>query len=128
MMSKKKIGLAIGLALGLSVATTPLAYANSGTFTMWYGHISYNDSGDSYTVCDDLADGMSAVGWISVRQANGSWNAFAKITDSNGAGNSCAGNNVDVIREGADVRLSLCRQDNSVGGPRRDCSSEVISG
>jgi hypothetical protein len=117
-----------GLVAGALWIAAPMASAALPSVSNGYGHLTFNDDGDSYTVCDDNADGMSAIGRISVKQADGSWNDFAWVADQDGAGNGCNGNNVDIIREQADVKLTICRKDYSAGGPIRDCAYRVISG
>jgi hypothetical protein len=133
-MMVRKIAVGAGLAAGLIWMAAPMASAALPQVSNGYGHTSFNDDGDSYTVCDDAADGMSAVGRISVKQADGSFKPFAWVYDSDGTGDGdgdgkdCGGNNVDIIRESATVRLTICRQDLSDNGPIRDCANRDIAG
>lgn len=59
------------------------------------GKTTLNDSGGIYTVCDTAKDGMSAAGWIEVRQANGSWYKHPVIKATGGTGERVR-KNVDV--------------------------------
>jgi len=118
---------AAGLAGALACLAAPSAVAMSGALTVSFGKISYDDSGDSYTVCDTATDSVGVTGRISVQQADGSWHHFAWRRDGTGDDGTCAGNNVDVLREAADVRLTICRQ-NGADGPRYDCRSATLLG
>ncbi|WBB77373.1 hypothetical protein O7606_13815 [Micromonospora sp. WMMD882] len=86
----------------------------------------YKDDGDIYTVCDRDADSMGAVGWIEIKQEDGSWNKFREVYVGGGAG-ACEGNNVDVNREGARVKIVACRQNGSTGNPQ-DCGRVEVPG
>ena len=86
----------------------------------------FDDNGDIYTVCDEDADSMGAVGWIDVRQADGSWKSFPKVYVGTGNG-TCKGNNTDILRESAQVKIHACRQNGSTGTPQ-DCGYIIVSG
>jgi hypothetical protein len=129
-MNVRKTTVLTGLACGILLAGNSPAWAASDTAYSTDGGTRgastyYNDNGDSYTVCDRSGDYMRAVGWIEVRQEDGSWNRFAKV-EAVGEG-VCNGNNVDVIRENADVRITACRQNGAFAQPQ-DCGWKIIPG
>jgi hypothetical protein len=134
MRGLKVAAVGAGMVAGVLWVAAPVASAALPSVSNGYGHLSFNDDGDSYTVCDDAGDNMSAIGRISVKQADGSWSHFAWVADKDGTGDGdgdgkdCSGNNVDIIREQADVRLTVCRKDYSNDGPIRDCAYRTISG
>ncbi|SCL36946.1 hypothetical protein GA0074692_4501 [Micromonospora pallida] len=86
----------------------------------------YNDDGDIYTACDLDADGTGAVGWIEVRQADGSWNKYPERYVGGGAG-SCSEYNANIARESADVRIVACRQNGPTANPQ-DCGRHIVPG
>ena len=118
-------GLMAG-GLVLAGGAAPAAAA-SGYVTSPGGKTTFNDSGDIYTVCDTAKDGMSAVGWIEVRQANGSWYKHPVIKATGGKGD-CVRKNVDVKREKAQLKIVSCRQDIGAGGGIYNCYRAIIPG
>lgn len=122
---------ALGVVAGALVLGTPAAYAASGIAWSTDGgdrgaSTTFNDNGDIYTVCDEDEDSMGAAGWIEVKQKDGSWKKYPKIYVGTGNGD-CKGNNTDVTREGANLKVVACRQNGSTASPQ-DCGWIIISG
>lgn len=120
-----------GLACGLSlVGASPAMAANGKAWSTDAGAAGastyYDDGPDSYLVCDEDGDYMGAAGWIEVRQADGSWSRFAKKYAGGGVGD-CTGNNVDVTRENAQVKIVACRQNGPDATPQ-DCGYIIVQG
>ncbi|WP_163998490.1 hypothetical protein [Pyxidicoccus caerfyrddinensis] len=122
------LGAVAAVLVGLSGAP---AFAASGCANTTdtgdtAGKTCFDDGGDIYTVYDLDSDNEGVVGWIEVRQADGSWKAFARVYVGTGY-NTHKGNNVDVVREGAQVKVVACRQNGS-GGTPYSCGTAIIAG
>ena len=110
----------------LAVATIPLvvlatshtAFAVNGTaYAADHDAVTYYfDSGDYVTVCDEEYDAHGAVGWIEVRQADGSYKAFPHLYEGSGY-NHCTQVVQDVLRESSRVKVVSCLQDGRYGRP-----------
>lgn len=116
-------------AVGTAAAAAPAAFATDGSVHNGWGYTLYTDYSpdDEYKVCDTAADGMSAVGWIEVRNADGTWYEYSHLR---AAGNgTCASNDVNIIdsKEDRQVKVVVCRK-NYPDGPLRDCESRIFSG
>ena len=130
-MRARKLMALTGLTCGILLAGNSPALAASGTAYSTDGgtrgaSTQFNDNGDSYRVCDLDGDYMRAVGWIEVRQADGSWKKFQKVEAADGVGD-CNGNDVDILRETAQVKIVACRQNGAFATPQ-DCGWIIISG
>ena len=90
------------------------------------GHTYFEDRIDVYTVYDDDADSEGVVGWIQVRQADGSWKSFERLYVGTGAGTSRSAYH-DIIREQATVRIWACRQNGPTGTPY-SCGTADVPG
>lgn len=130
-MRARKLIATAGLASGILLLGNVPAMAASGT--AWSTDAGdrgastyYNDNGDSYKVCDEDADYMGAVGWIEVKQADGSWNKFPSRYAGDG-NDTCNGNNVDILRESAQVKIVACRQNGPYASPQ-DCGYIIVPG
>jgi len=120
-------GAACGLMFtGASPAMAASATAYSTDAGTRGASTHFDDGENIYTVCDRDADGMRAVGWIEVRQADGSWNKFPKI-EALGDGN-CVSNKAYIIREDAAVMIKACRKNGDGADRLRDCGSDTVSG
>lgn len=118
----------LGLACGLVLFGASPATAESGSVTSIGGgaRTTFDDSVDKFTVCDLEADGFRAVGWIEVRQADGSWNKFPKEEAVNGVGH-CNPKDVEVVREAADLKVVACVQNGAAGTPF-NCNTKILAG
>lgn len=127
-MRTRAIIATIGLAFGLVLFGASPAMAASGSVESVGGgaRTTFDDSVDKFTVCDLLTDGFRAVGWIEVKQADGSWNRFPKEEAVNGAGH-CNPKDVEVLREAADLKVVACVQNGAAGNPF-NCNSRVLNG
>ncbi|MCW2809749.1 MAG: hypothetical protein JWP57_4668 [Spirosoma sp.] len=90
------------------------------------GHTSYYDATDIYTVYDDDADSVGVVGWIEIKQSDGSWRPFPRVYVGTGNGTQRS-NYKDVVREAATVRIWACRQNGPDGYPF-NCGRADVSG
>jgi hypothetical protein len=120
-----------GLTCALSLAgVSPAMAANGKAWSTDGGDRGastyYDDGPDEYTVCDEDGDSMGAAGWIEVKQANGSWNKFPTKYAGGGVGD-CTGNNTDVLRESAEVKIVACRQNGPTATPQ-DCGYIIVQG
>ncbi|RKH69207.1 hypothetical protein [Corallococcus aberystwythensis] len=127
MIIRKALG-AVAVLAGLCAAP---AFAASGcAYTTDAGQAAgrtcFDDGGDIYTVYDLDSDNEGVVGWVEVKQANGTWKAFARVYVGTGY-NTSKGNNVDIVREGAQVKIVACRQNGS-GGTPYSCGTAIIAG
>lgn len=86
----------------------------------------YTDKGDYVTVCDRAPDGHGAVGWIAVRQSDGSYKNFPRVYQGNGDGH-CAIVSQDVLREGSPIKIVSCLIDGPNGTPY-GCGTKYIQG
>ena len=126
-----KEGSALIVAAAACVLVAPYAGADSGNaYTSDLGdvagHTYFDDRINVYTVYDDDEDGEGVVGWIEVRQANGSWLAYERVYVGTGNGTSKSAYR-DITREEADVRIWACRQ-NGPGGTPYSCGKAVVPG
>lgn len=117
----------IGLACGFVLFGGVPASAESGIAWSTGLHASthFDDSVDKYTVCDWSDDGWLAVGWIEVKQADGSWRQFPKETVVGGDGH-CNPKDVEVLSENAPVKVWACLK--VPAGAQFDCENEILSG
>ncbi|TQK70653.1 hypothetical protein [Nocardioides sp. SLBN-35] len=125
----------LGAVLGSALAATSLLAASPATAASgsvdaigggartWFG-----DADNIVIVSDRLGDYHGAVGWIEIKQADGSWNQRPATRIYVGAGEgSFQSIPVTVNREAADVRLVSCLQDGASGSPW-NCNRKIISG
>ena len=126
-MLLKRLLVAAGFVGAAMCLTAPVALAQSGSLDAGFGTISYNDNGDSYTVCDTRTDDVGVTGRIAVQRADGSWNYFPWRRDGDGNNGNCEGNNVDILRESATVLMQVCLQNTSSGDPY-SCNTKTIPG
>ncbi|RKH03181.1 hypothetical protein D7X74_36475 [Corallococcus sp. CA047B] len=128
MIRRAALGAVVAVLVGLGGA--PAFAANGTAYTSDAGDTAgktyFNDDGDIYTVYDTDSDNEGVVGWVEVQQANGSWKAFARVYVGTGY-NTHASNNVDIVREGARVKIVACRQNGPSGTPY-SCGTAIISG
>lgn len=112
----------------LVLATSHAAYANDGTaYAADHAAITYYwDRGDYITVCDNAYDSHGAVGWIEVRQADGSYRAFPHLYEGGGY-KHCTQVVQDVLREGSTVKVVSCLQDGRYGRPW-NCGQVYVAG
>jgi hypothetical protein len=127
-MRTRAIIATIALTFGVVLFGASPAMAQSGyAWSIGNGaRTHFDDSVDKYTVCDKAEDGYRAVGWISVQQADGSWNAFPKEYAVNGVGH-CNPKDVEVLREDANLRVHACVQNGAAGNPF-NCHWEPLLG
>lgn len=112
------------LSAGPAIADSGNAYtSDTGDIA---GHTHFDDRIDVYTVYDDDKDSEGVVGWIEVRQANGSWKGYERLYVGTG-NNTHRSAYRDIQREGADVRIWACRQNGSGGSPY-SCGRAVVRG
>jgi hypothetical protein len=121
---------AAGLSACALVSAT-VAFAQSGNaYTSdtgdTAGHTYWDDRLNVYTVYDDDEDHEGVVGWIEVRQANGSWSPSPHVYVGTGNGTERSGYR-DVKHEYADVRIWACRQNGSSGTPY-SCGKAIVPG
>ncbi|MEP6631307.1 MAG: hypothetical protein ABJA89_12600 [Lapillicoccus sp.] len=101
-----------------ALAADGVARAAGSAAETWYrDYTGFTD--DLIVVTDRLKDSHGAVGWIEVKQADGSWNRFPKIYNGKGY-NTSVSVRQDVLREGAQVKVVSCLQDG-VGGSPYNC-------
>lgn len=105
----------VGLAATPALAGDGVARAAGGAAETWYrDYTGLTD--DLIVVTDRVKDGHGAVGWIEVKQADGSWNRFPKIYNGKGYQTSVSVRQ-DVLREAAQVKVVSCLQDGVGGSP-----------
>lgn len=128
MKSSKRVVLAIATATLLVATSATPASASSDTVysANRAGSTAYYDAFDQVEVCDRLKDAHGAIGWISVKQADGSWSNFPRVYEGGGV-NHCTLVSQDVIREFASIRIYSCWVDGAFGTPY-NCGSKVIDG
>ncbi|NMO19253.1 hypothetical protein HPC49_16535 [Pyxidicoccus fallax] len=124
-------GMIIRVAVVAGLMCSATAFAADGTaYTSDAGDIAgrthFDDNGDIYTVYDMDADNEGVVGWIEVQQADGSWRAFRRVYVGSGDGTH-ESNNVDIVREGARVKIVACRQNGPSGNPYA-CGTAIVTG
>jgi hypothetical protein len=90
------------------------------------GHTYWDDRLNVYTVYDDDKDSEGVVGWIEVRQANGSWSPSPHVYVGTGYDTERSGYR-DVKHEYADVRIWACRQNGASGKPY-SCGKAIVPG
>ena len=78
----------------------------------------------TFTVCDDKADGMRAVGWIS-RYSNGAWTTV-ELQDADGANSTCA-HTTFSIASGQQGKIKICKRDGA-NGANEYCRSDGFFG
>lgn len=126
---RRLVVVMLALAACFTMTTGPAAAESGSVLTTdggaTGGRTSFEDLWDRYKVCDLDEDGMRVVGWISVKQADGSWSPFARL-EAVGSGN-CASRDVDVTREEADLMVVACRQ-NGASAPTQDCGTKILAG
>ncbi|MEO7235564.1 MAG: hypothetical protein ABIW80_09325 [Lapillicoccus sp.] len=124
----RRTWLAIAVIPLVVLATSHTAFASNGTaYAADHAAITYYfDSGDYVTVCDNDIDSHGAVGWIEVRQADGSYHAFPHLYEGDGY-NHCTQVVQDVQRETATVKVVSCLQDGRYGRPW-NCGFVYVSG
>ena len=103
-----------------SAASASAFAANGNAETVYY------DNGDWVVVCDMERDRHGAMGWIEIRQANGSFRAFSHIYAGSGKGH-CAKVHQDVLREASLVKVVSCLVDGPHGRPF-SCGHQYVKG
>lgn len=119
----------VALVGGFTALGTSQAGAESGTAYSTDGGTPgastyFNDAEDRYRVCDREVDGWDAVGWIEVKQADGSWKRFSKVYARGGA---CVPHDTEVLREAADMRVWACLSTDPIAGLYA-CGSRLLQG
>ncbi len=125
-MRTRAIIATTGLACGLVLFAASPATAASGT--AWSGEAArtrFDDSVDKYEVCDLADDEKKAVGWIEVKQADGSWKQFPKEVVVGGIGH-CNPRDVEVLREDAPLRVYACLK--TAAGAQINCEHTLLDG
>ncbi|PRY55681.1 hypothetical protein BCF74_12265 [Knoellia remsis] len=127
-MKIRNVILAGAVAAGGAVGFAGPAAADSGqVYSVGAAAVSiFNDQNDVVTTCDRARDGEGTVGWISVRQADGTWNAFPRVYNGGGV-NTCRSGDFNVLREAAPVRLYSCLQNGPSGRPY-SCGVATLNG
>lgn len=77
---------------------------------------SYWDGGDYITVCDLETDHHGAIGWIAVKQSNGSYKNFPRVYEGGGY-NHCTQVVQNVLREASTIKIVSCVVDGPNGSP-----------
>lgn len=127
MMIRKAILAGVVATAGVVAFAGPAAADSGQVYSVGAAARSiFNDQNDVVTSCDRSADGHGSVGWISVRQADGSWNPFPHVYNGGGSG-TCRSVDFNVVRERADLRLYSCLQDGSSGRPY-SCGVATLDG
>lgn len=110
-------------------AFAPAARAESRSATAADGaaQTTYFDDRDNVEVCDFVSDHHGAIGWIEVRQANGTFKAFSRVYNGNGARRGCITVHQDVLREASTVKVVSCIVDGPHGRPF-NCGQQYASG
>jgi hypothetical protein len=124
----RRTWLAIAVIPLVVLATSHAAFASDGeAWAADHAAVTYFfDSGDFVTVCDMAYDHHGAVGWIEVKQADGSYNAFPHVYEGDGY-KTCTQVVQDVRREAATVKIVSCLQDGRYGRPW-NCGFRYVSG
>ncbi|CAA9232732.1 MAG: hypothetical protein AVDCRST_MAG41-1073 [uncultured Corynebacteriales bacterium] len=127
-MRLSRIITTIAVTAGASIALAGPAMADSGeVYSVGAAAKTiFNDQNNVVSVWDRAADSHGAVGWIEVRQADGSWNRFPKVYNGNGNGTYVA-QQFDIARESAQLRVVSCLQDGANGTPY-SCGSAILNG
>ncbi|WP_328428376.1 hypothetical protein [Streptomyces sp. NBC_00443] len=125
-MSRVKSALCAVAAAG-AAAILAASPASAGTNVSvhttdpWHaGAAGFMANGDEVTVCDNRSDGKRATAIFVYTGRHSS--EKVNISDTNGAGNSCAVKKFD-IPEGNRVLLEVCVQDGA-NGALRSCSGD----
>ncbi|MFD8297494.1 hypothetical protein ACFV13_14860 [Streptomyces bauhiniae] len=104
---------AVLFAAGPAAAGTDVYVDTTDPFSG--GAAGFASYGETFTVCDNRADGLRASGHIGWTDSSASH--YAPLEDANGSGNSCAKKDLS-IGEGISVTVQICLKDGANGDPK----------
>jgi hypothetical protein len=105
----------------------PALAADGYVYAAGYAALTtYHDVGDKIEVTDNAKDGEGAVGWIAVKQADGSYKDFPHVYNGYGFGQTVTVTQ-DVVREASEYRIESCIQNGPNGTPY-NCGFKYYSG
>jgi len=124
----RKAGAVVATAGALiALNIQPAAAADGYVYAAGYAALTvYHDSGDQIDVVDNARDGEGAVGWIAVKQADGTYKSFSHIYNGKGFGEKITVTQ-DVLREASEYRIVSCIQNGPYGSPY-NCGTKYYSG